>query len=59
MTLSPIQAALLGAAQQHPQRLIAPPDRLPPAPRDAIRKSLLERNHADWNREGFRRGYWM
>ncbi|MBY0338446.1 MAG: DUF3489 domain-containing protein [Acetobacteraceae bacterium] len=41
MTLSPTQAALLAAAQQHPQRLVAPPERLPPAPRDAIRKSLL------------------
>lgn len=41
MTLSPAQAAILAAGQQHPRHLVAPPARLAPAPRDAIRKSLL------------------
>jgi hypothetical protein len=41
MALSPAQAAILAAAQQHPHQLVTPPARLAPAPRDAIRKSLL------------------
>jgi hypothetical protein len=41
MTLSPTQAAILAAAAQHPQHLIGPPPKLAPAPREAIRKSLL------------------
>jgi len=41
MSLSPTQAAILAAAAQHPERLAAPPPKLAPAPRDAIRKSLL------------------
>jgi hypothetical protein len=40
MALSPTQAAILAAALQHPDRLAVPP-RLAPAPRQAIRKSLL------------------
>jgi hypothetical protein len=38
MTSTPTQAAILVAALQH---LVTPPARLAPAPRDAIRKSLL------------------
>ena len=41
MTPTPTQAAILAAALQHPRHLIAPPARLAPAPRDAIRRSLL------------------
>ncbi|MBL6081909.1 hypothetical protein JMJ56_28395 [Belnapia sp. T18] len=41
MTPTPTQAAILAAALQHPQHLVAPPARLAPAPRDAIRNSLL------------------
>ena len=41
MTPTLTQAAILAAALQHPQQLVAPPARLAPAPRDAIRKSLL------------------
>ncbi len=41
MTPTPTQASILAAALQHPQHLIAPPARLAPAPRDAIRRSLL------------------
>jgi hypothetical protein len=41
MTLTPTQAAIFAAALQHPQHLVAPPARLAPAPRDAIRRSLL------------------
>jgi hypothetical protein len=41
MTPTPTQAAILAAALQHPHQLVAPPARLAPAPRDAIRKSLL------------------
>jgi hypothetical protein len=40
MALSPTQAAIIAAALQHPDRLVVPP-RLPPAPREAIRKSFL------------------
>jgi hypothetical protein len=43
MTLSPTQAAILSAAARHPERLAAPPPKLAPAPRDAVRKSLLAR----------------
>ena len=41
MTPTPTQAAILAAALQHPQHLVTPPVRLAPAPRDAIRRSLL------------------
>lgn len=41
MSLTSTQAAILAAALRHPQHLVAPPARLAPAPRDAIRKSLL------------------
>jgi hypothetical protein len=40
MALSPTQAAILAAALQHPEQLVAPP-RLAPAPLEAIRDSLL------------------
>jgi hypothetical protein len=43
MTLSPTQAAILSAAARHPERLAAPPPKLAPTPRDAVRKSLLAR----------------
>jgi hypothetical protein len=39
MTLSTTQAAILAAAARHPDH--APPAKLAPAPREAIRKSLL------------------
>src|SRR4051794_34732383 len=41
MTPTPTQAAILAAALQHPQNLVTPPVRLGPAPRNAIRRSLL------------------
>src|SRR5689334_8065237 len=41
MSLSPAQAAILAAALRHPQHLAIAPARFAPAPRDAIRKSLL------------------
>jgi hypothetical protein len=41
MTPTPTQAAILTVALQHPQDLVPPPARLAPAPRDAIRRSLL------------------
>jgi hypothetical protein len=40
MPLSPTQAAILVAAQNHPKLLVVPP-RLAPGPREPIRKSLL------------------
>jgi hypothetical protein len=41
MTPTPTQAAILAAALQHSRHLVIPPVRLAPAPRDAIRRSLL------------------
>ena len=41
MMPTPTQAAILAAALRHPQHLVTPPARLAPAPRDAIRRSLL------------------
>jgi hypothetical protein len=41
MTPTPTQAAILTAALQDPQHIVSPPARLAPAPRDAIRRSLL------------------
>jgi hypothetical protein len=41
MKLTDTQAVILAAAAQHKQGLVAPPARLAPAPRDAVRKSLL------------------
>ncbi len=41
MTPTPTQAAILTAALQDPHHIVSPPARLAPAPRDAIRRSLL------------------
>lgn len=41
MKLTDTQMAILTAAAQHPERLAAPPAKLAPAPREAIRRSLL------------------
>ncbi len=41
MTPTPSQSAILTAALQDPQHIVSPPARLAPAPRDAIRRSLL------------------
>jgi hypothetical protein len=41
MTPTPTRAAILTAALQDPQHIVSPPARLAPAPRDAIRRSLL------------------
>ena len=41
MTLSATQMAILTAAAQQPERLVLPPAKLPPAPREAIRRSLI------------------
>jgi hypothetical protein len=41
MSLSPTQVQILAAAAVHPQHLAAPPAKLAPAPRAAIRRSLL------------------
>ena len=41
MAPTPSQSAILAAALQHSRHLVIPPVRLAPAPRDAIRRSLL------------------
>jgi len=41
MTLSATQMAILTAAPQQSERLVLPPAKLPPAPREAIRRSLI------------------
>jgi hypothetical protein len=41
MKLTDTQAVILAAAAQHPHGVVAPPAKLAPAPRDAVRKSLL------------------
>src|SRR3712207_6431819 len=41
MTLSSTQTAILAAAAQHSDRLASPPTKLAPAPREAVRRSVL------------------